>query len=108
MTGAHGSGRKVAGSGTTGRLGEPVISASPIPPPRVKDANTRAPAESSVVVATPMLWPEVNAERKAGTVQVPPGDSHVANLVCVKPAPDLVGELLLLVAPEAVPFDERY
>jgi len=36
-------------------LGDPVISASPMPPPGVNDANTRALAESSVVVATLML-----------------------------------------------------
>ena len=52
---APGSTRKVVGSATTVRLGEPVISSSPIPPPRVNDAKTRVPAESSVVVATPML-----------------------------------------------------
>ena len=58
------------GSATTVRLGEPVISSSPMPPPRVNDANTRAPAESSVVVATPILWPLFSAARKAGTVRV--------------------------------------
>ena len=52
---AHGSRRKVAGSGTMTRFGEPVISARPMPPPRVKELKTRAPAESSVVVATLML-----------------------------------------------------
>ena len=36
-------------------VGEPVISSRPMPPPRVKDLNTRPPAESSVVVATLML-----------------------------------------------------
>ena len=36
-------------------LGEPVISGKFMPPPRVKDANVRAPEESSVVVATLML-----------------------------------------------------
>ena len=52
---AHGSTRKVAGSGTMVRFGEPVISGRPMPPPRVNDANVRAFAESSVVVATLML-----------------------------------------------------
>ena len=37
------------------RLGEPVISSSPMPPPRVNEENVRALAESSVVVATLML-----------------------------------------------------
>ena len=55
VRGAHGRTRKVEGSGTIVRLGEPVISGSPIPPPRVKDENVRALAESSVVVATLML-----------------------------------------------------
>ena len=36
-------------------FGEPVISSSPIPPPRVNESKVRAPAESSVVVATLML-----------------------------------------------------
>src|SRR5262245_48168876 len=66
--GAHGSVRKVEGSGTMVRLGEPVISISPIPPPRVNEANVRAFAESSVVVATLMLYPVSSAARNAGTV----------------------------------------
>ena len=37
------------------RLGEPVISSRPIPPPRVNELNVRASDESSVVVATLML-----------------------------------------------------
>ena len=53
--GAQGSTRKVAGSGTMVRLGEPVISGRPMPPPRVNEAKVRAFAESSVVVATLML-----------------------------------------------------
>ena len=53
--GAHGSTRKVDGSGTMVRLGEPVISSRPMPPPRVNDEKVRALAESSVVVATLML-----------------------------------------------------
>ena len=52
---AHGSTRKVAGSGTMVRFGEPVISGRPMPPPRVNEENVRALAESSVVVATLML-----------------------------------------------------
>jgi hypothetical protein len=55
MPGAQGSTRKVAGSGTTVMFGEPVISSRPSPPPRVNEANVRALAESSVVVATLML-----------------------------------------------------
>ena len=52
---AHGSTRKVEGSGTIVRFGEPVISSRPMPPPRVNEENVRAFAESSVVVATLML-----------------------------------------------------
>ena len=51
----NGSTRKVARSGTMVRLGDPVISGSPMPPPRVKEAKRRAFAKSSVVVATLML-----------------------------------------------------
>ncbi len=47
--------RNVAGSGTIVMFGEPVISSSPMPPPRVNELNVRAFAESSVVVATLML-----------------------------------------------------
>ncbi len=55
MPGAQGSTRKVDGSGTMVRLGEPVISSSPMPPPGVNEAKVRAPEASSVVVATLML-----------------------------------------------------
>jgi hypothetical protein len=37
------------------RLGEPVISSRPMPPPRVNEEKVRAPDASSVVVATLIL-----------------------------------------------------
>src|SRR6476661_8541682 len=50
------------------RLGEPVISSSPIPPPRVNESKILALAESSVLVATLMLWPLVSVAAKPGAV----------------------------------------
>jgi hypothetical protein len=41
-----------------------------MPPPRVNEAKTRPPVESSVVVATPTLYPPLSADRNAGTVSV--------------------------------------
>src|SRR5437764_11803019 len=49
----RGSMRNVAGSGTIVRLGEPVISASPIPPPGVNDANVRDGARRDDRLAQP-------------------------------------------------------
>ena len=44
--------------------------ASLMPPPRVNDANVRAPEASSVVVATLVLWPFSSAPKNAGAVNV--------------------------------------
>lgn len=68
MPGAHGRTRKVPGSGTTTILGEPVISGSSMPPPRMKEENMRAPEASSVELATVVVWPLVRAARKPGSV----------------------------------------
>ena len=96
-------------------LGEPVISSRPMPPPRVNEAKVRALAKSSVVVATLMLWPALSAARNAGTVNAlaraaPCGSAQARRtsrkLVLLDPALDLFGLPSLLIAPQAVPFDE--
>ena len=69
MPGAQGSTRKVEGSGTMVRFGEPVISSSPMPPPwRERGEGARAGGIERRGRDIDVVAARVSADRKAGIV----------------------------------------
>ena len=113
--GAQGSTRNVPGSGTMVRLGEPVISSRPMPPPRVNEAEDpraggieRRRRDVDVVAAAQRAEERRDRDRLGAriAVRIGPGEAHELEVALLQPDLELLRLPFLRLRPQTVRLDE--